>query len=524
MRQKASALLQRCCGGEGAAGVGRFILARRVSARKAFALLILGLGGSGLLEGSTTPPAAPLKDWPDGPIRYILSKNEAKVFKELGSEEERALFIERFWARRDPTPQTLANEYHQLFWERVREANDSFADSGKPGWMSDRGKIHILHGAPTKIEDDPGMATNSGPTAGRGLIRWIYEGRPDARLDLDPVVVVPFVRQATGEYRLSYDPELASVFFDPVFGEDELNQKANRFLEQLGAPRATELSVMLDLGRLQEIPTQAQVLIERVETLESYEAYPLSVLVSRYVDPDDGRTIAVVTVDIDRVPAPVAPAVVARFRPTETGRNPRMLGEDAFHLAATADRRVAQGRLRLDPGTYDVMVLVADPATAATGISRLVLEVPEPRPQLGLSDVVWAAELAPLEYQALASHDEPFILGPFRVVPRVSSEFVVGESPSLFYEISGGTAPFAVSYAIEGLELDGRWIQLGAESRATQDAPAQGWQLATGPRWPAGDYRVRIAVESAGQRVLSYAPFRLVPAPPTVPGGAAPGG
>ena len=498
-------------------GAGRSILARLVSARKAFALLLLlGLGGLGPAESSTTTPAAPLKDWPDGPIRYILAKNEAKVFKGLRSEEERALFIERFWGRRDPTPETLANEYHQLFWERVREANAQFADSGKPGWLSDRGKIYILHGAPSKIEDDPNMNTQSGATAGAGLIRWIYEGRPDARLDLDPVVVVPFVRQTTGEYRLTYDPELASVFFDPVFGEDQLHRPANRFLEQLGAPRATELSVMLDLGRLQEIPTQAQVLIERVETLESYEAYPLSLLVSRYVDPDDGRTVAVVTVAIDRIPAPIAPAVVARFRPTEAGRKPRMLGEDAFHLETTDGGRVAQGRLRLEPGSYDVMVLVADPATAATGISRLQLEVPEPRPALSLSDIVWAAELAPVEYRALASHDEPFIVGPFRVVPRVSSEFTAGESQSLFYEITGGTAPFSVSYAIEGQEHDGRWVQLGAESSAVQEGRAQGWQLSTGPRWPTGDYRVRIAVESAGQRALSYAPFRLVPttAPP----------
>src|SRR6185295_2602368 len=96
----------------------------------------------------------------------------------------------------------------QQFWQRVREANDLFLDSPGPGWSSDRGRIYILFGPPSEIQDDIDVATEAGPTAGHGLIRWLYNSL-GTQLGLDPTVVVPFVRNMSGEYRISYDPRLS---------------------------------------------------------------------------------------------------------------------------------------------------------------------------------------------------------------------------------------------------------------------------------------------------------------------------
>jgi hypothetical protein len=120
------------------------------------------------------------------------------------------------------------NEYRTLFWERVSEANRTFMDSPRPGWMTDRGKIYILYGPPTSVEDRPEIDTGSGPIASRGLIRWFYD-KPGGRRDVDPVVVVPFVPDVTGEYRVSYDPQLASVFL----AMDSLQHEAVRQYEDL---------------------------------------------------------------------------------------------------------------------------------------------------------------------------------------------------------------------------------------------------------------------------------------------------
>ena len=85
-----------------------------------------------------------LRQWLDGPVHYIIETGEIKEFKALKTDADRGAFVERFWRRRDPTPATLANEYRQSFWDRVREANEKFLDSAGPGWQTDRGKIYIL--------------------------------------------------------------------------------------------------------------------------------------------------------------------------------------------------------------------------------------------------------------------------------------------------------------------------------------------------------------------------------------------
>ena len=46
-----------------------------------------------------------------------------------------------------------------MFWERVSEANGLFTDSSKPSWLTDRGKIHILYGPPTDIQEDIHLRT-----------------------------------------------------------------------------------------------------------------------------------------------------------------------------------------------------------------------------------------------------------------------------------------------------------------------------------------------------------------------------
>lgn len=462
---------------------------------------------AGLFQAGKTPQ---IKDWPDGPVRYISQQPEVKAFRALSSDDERALFIERFWARRDPSPQTLANEYRQLFWERVHQANSMFVDSSKPGWLTDRGKIYILYGPPTEIEEEPNLDTESGSTAGRGLIRWIYQGRPGERLDLNPITVVPFVRDVAGEYRVSYDPKLASVFFDALAVREQRVRKMDSYLELLGSPGRSTLSVMLDLGRMQEVPPQEQILLERVETVESYRTEPVRAGITCYQHADRGGTVVVVTADVSHEPEGVEPAVFARFTPHEAARSPRVLGEESFRSIERDGFKLVQGRLVLDPGTYDLTLLLANPDTARTGMYRRTFTVADPVHVLRFSDLVWAREVEPVTYASLSSHDEPYQVGPFRVLPKLDGEFRRGETIRLFYEIYGGEPPYRVSYQLEGQDADGSWLPLGQPSVAEQQEVAQAWELPTTASWPLGAYRVRIEVQDAKNGLISTQfPFML---------------
>ncbi|MCP3982386.1 MAG: GWxTD domain-containing protein [bacterium] len=452
-----------------------------------------------------------LRAWIEGPIRYIVGKDEIKVWKHLETDAQRALFIERFWSRRDPTRETLTNEYRQMFWERVHEANTNFIDAPKDGWLTDRGKIHILYGPPFEIFEDPHMETTGHYTGGRGLIRWTYHGRPGERTDLDPVVIVPFVRDASGEYRLSYDPKLASVFFDEyamrtmTFSEKRFDQMMPDS-QRLHSP----LSVMLDLGKMQEVPPQAQVMIERVETLEAYHSHTLVARADRYFHPDEYLPLLVLTLDVTDAGAD-KPAVMARLTPADATRETRILGEDSFQLIEENGRRLSQARIALEPGEYTVTIVSADPFVGSTGIHRMTVKLPRsPSELLRCSDVVWASALENLRYASLSSYDEPYVVGAFRVVPRFDSVFRPGETLRLFFEIYGARQPVHIDYQIEGLEADGTWVALGKPQTAALEARSHGWEFATNERWPEGQYRVRIDVLDSGERLTTQqVPFTL---------------
>ncbi|HKQ61786.1 MAG TPA: GWxTD domain-containing protein [Candidatus Polarisedimenticolaceae bacterium] len=453
-----------------------------------------------------------LKDWSDGPIHYIALKQEIEQFDALASDGDRALFIERFWSKRDPTPATLTNEYRQLFWERVQQANAQFLDSTKPGWMTDRGKIFLLYGPPSQVKEEPDLTLDP-RSPGRGILRWTYEGRPGERQDLNPVVVVPFVRDAGGEWHVSYEPRLASVFFDATAIREQRYRAIDHFLEMAGAPLKSKLAVMLDLGKLQEVPPQEQVLLERVETIESYKTHPLGVRLLRYLHPEEHETIVVVTVDVSDGAPGTTPAILARFAPLDATQPPRLLGEDSFRVIEVGGKRLAQGRRTLPPGDYTLTLMSVDPSTASTGIDRRTIRVPERSDAPRMSDLTLAADLESLPYASLASYDEPFHVGPFRVVPRLTSELTQGDAVRVFFEIYDATPPFQVSYQVEGQDTDGRWVPLGKPATAEQSETAQAWELVTGPRWPLGDYRVRVeVVDRAGRRLSDSVPFRLLAA------------
>jgi len=467
----------------------------------------------GSASGAVRPPqeTQDLEKWINGPIRYIALKEEMQAFKSLKSNGDRALFIERFWARRDPSPETLTNEYRQVFWERVQQANASFLDSTKPGCMTDRGKIYVLYGPPTDIQEELHLSAGGIAAAGRGVLRWIYEGRPSQRMDLDPIVVVPFERDVSGEYRISYDPKLSSVFFDANAIREGQDSSINKFLDIVGAATTSPMAVMLDLGKMQEVPPQEQVLLEHVETTEAYRTKPARVRLDRYVHPGRDEALLVVTVDLSEAGEGDRPAIIARFASFDATKQPRMLGEDSFRPSREVEARVAQGRILLEPGDYNVTVLVADPVKAETGMFRGTIHLEEPGERLRFSDIVWASTLDSLSYASLASHDEPFHLGPFRVVPHFESSIPRGEPIRLFFEVYGGELPLRVSYQLQGREDDGSWVDLGRPSSAEQQARGQAWELPTTDAWPLGEYRVKVEVVDAEDRLVAQElPFSLV--------------
>jgi len=102
-------------------------------------------------------------------VTYIITKKERKIFLEL-PHSEKEQFIEEFWERRDPDPDTEENEFKMEYFNRIEKATKLFVSEAKPGWSTDRGRIYILFGPPTDRIRDP----MGGDPYGRCREVWYY--------------------------------------------------------------------------------------------------------------------------------------------------------------------------------------------------------------------------------------------------------------------------------------------------------------------------------------------------------------
>src|SRR4029077_19544099 len=102
------------------------------------------------------------RKWLDEDVAYVITSEERAAYKALKTDEEREQFIEQFWLRRDPTPDTVENEFKEEHYSRIAYANERYA-SGIPGWKTDRGRIYILYGKPAEVESHASGGTYERP-------------------------------------------------------------------------------------------------------------------------------------------------------------------------------------------------------------------------------------------------------------------------------------------------------------------------------------------------------------------------
>ncbi|MDH7512949.1 MAG: GWxTD domain-containing protein [Clostridiales bacterium] len=111
-------------------------------------------------------------------VRYIITEEERRAFLQL-PDSEKPQFIKDFWDRRDPDPYTEINEFKEEYFQRLDSAGKLFPGEGKPGWLTDRGKIYVLFGPPTDRVTTP----MSGDAYSRCQEVWYYGDFPVVFLD-----------------------------------------------------------------------------------------------------------------------------------------------------------------------------------------------------------------------------------------------------------------------------------------------------------------------------------------------------
>jgi GWxTD domain-containing protein len=444
---------------------------------------------------------APTPGWREGPARYLLSKDEDDAFRALQTDAQRREFIREFWIRRDPDPTTPDNEYRDLFYRRVGEANRLFRDSSAPGWKTDRGKIYVLLGPPDEVDTPDSAYRPMGD-----LVVWTYR-EPPGGAGRDTQARIRFVRDVTGEFRL-------------------VSSLPSRLQAMMG--KAQEQAM-----QMKSLPESHQILDTIVHAGAPCDPETLRLQTDCYRAGDD-RTLVVLTVGVrmDRLappaavgstpggptaaaPVPLDLDVVARLVGAETGLPTYDLaGPDGLRPGPAEEKppepglRLFQGGTAVMPGRYTIYYGLVDRHRGTLASSSEPIEVPAfPADQLALSSVTLADRLERLEGEPPPSgYAPPFLIGSLMVQPRPGEAFRSGETLWIHYQIYGaGADPISghldldIEYRFfigEKGERDATpvFVPLGQPIQLThQQNPTQGYSLAL-TDWARANYRLRVLV------------------------------
>jgi GWxTD domain-containing protein len=224
------------------------------------------------------------KKWIDEDVRWIITDQEMQAFKHLGNDEERDQFIENFWLRRNPNPDSPENEYREEHYARIAYANEHFA-AGKPGWRTDRGHIYIAYGKPDNIDSHPSggsydrpMEEGGGNTSTFPFEIWHYRYLQGIGDNID----IEFVDTCMcGDYHMTIDrSEKDALKHTPGAGQTLYEQmgmakQADRMsggLEQLGTGPMSQQQQSKQFDRLDQYAKLSAPPQIKFKDLESFMA------------------------------------------------------------------------------------------------------------------------------------------------------------------------------------------------------------------------------------------------------------
>ena len=493
------------------------------------------------------------KEWLNRDVAYIITENERKAFNKLANDDEREQFIEAFWRRRDPDPDTDENEFKEEYYERIAYANEKFA-SGIPGWKTDRGRIYIMFGKADSVESHPAggnyerpMYHGGGNTSTYPFETWFYRYIEGVGSGVEIEFVDP---TGSGEYRIARSPdEKDALLYVPGAGltlreQLGLESKADRVTYgSMGIGMAnwqreadnpfTRLQLLADLARPPAIKNKELADLITLTDTGKLEANPLDIdtRIDYYRQSDD-RVITAFTIQTENKELAfedIGGIQTARMNifakiTSVAGRRVGVF-EDVVTAQATAEELVeAKGRksaygktVPLPPGTYRVDIVVRDINSGATAIKRIGFTVPKYDPkQLASSTLVLAAKLQGVGDAPAVGQ---FTIGNLKVIPNVSAIYRKGDPVGIYMQLYNAgidqttlRPSVDVDYVVtKGGKEIGKIVE---DWRGLSDAGQRLTlaKLLSTDRLSAGDYEVSVRVRDrvSGQSISPAAKFTVV--------------
>ena len=449
-----------------------------------FAALILALGAIGVwaqppdkIKPSNDPTnnarnvkpelKTAYKKWLENDVAYIITNEEKKAFKALTTDEERENFIENFWRRRDPNPDTEENEYREQYYERIAYANEHYA-SGIPGWKTDRGRVYIAWGKPDSVEAHPSGGSYDRPSYEGGgstttypFETWFYRHLDNVGDGLEIEFVDP---TGTGEYRLARDAnEKDALRTVPGAGlttseQLGLSNKGDRITGAGGSGQQNYQREQDSVFRRLEIQNGLfKPPAVKFSDLQGIAGGDSGVLDNNPLGFDlrvdffrqsDDRIITAFTVQTSNKQLTfessggLEQATMNIFgRITAVSGKRSGIFEDsvtaeatATELADTKDKKsVYQKAIALTPGTYKVDVVVRDVKSGNKGIVNMGFVVPKyDEKKLSTSSLVLTSKLRSTTENDIG---RMFVIGNAKVIPNLSGSYQKGQEVGIYLQV-----------------------------------------------------------------------------------------
>ncbi len=410
----------------------------------------------------------PYKQWMTVDVAYIITDEERQSFKRLTTDEEKQNFVEGFWLRRDPTPDTEENEFKEEHYRRIAYANERYA-SGIPGWKTDRGRIYITFGPPDEIESHASGGTyerpieeGGGTTSTYPFEKWRYRYLEGIGSDINIEFVDPTM---TGEYRMTMDPsEKDALLYVPGAGLTMMEQmgmasKTDRFNRTDGThlgtgnqplpARMNQFERLEQFAKLQQAPKiKFKDLEAAISSTIRYNTLPMRVRTD-FIPVTSTSIFSNITLQFERKDLQfqqkegVSKATVNIYaRISSMARRTVNVFEDVVtvEVPSTMLQQASQGAsvyqktVPLAPGKYRLNVVAKDITGGNMTTYETAIEVPHfDDDKLSASSVILADLIEKVPTKSIGSGQ--FVIGGSKVRPRLSESFARDEKLGIYVQL-----------------------------------------------------------------------------------------
>ena len=377
-------------------------------------------------------PQSNYSAWLTEDVTYIITDDERAAFGLLHTDGEREQFIQNFWLRRDPTPNSIENEFREEHYRRIAYANEHFG-SAIPGWKTDRGRIYIMFGPPDEID--------AGGDSPQEVWRYRFiEG-------LGTNVALEFVDATnSGEFHLTTKTEKDHLPAVPCSGLTLLEQmgpltKTQTYRGDCAAPVAAPKAKFADLAAGGKENSVILPLKAEVDFFPLTKASTMTYVTLQFSNQDLELQDTSATVEISGKVSTISGRTVEVFE--EEMRSDA--GPRQFQSPWAERISLAQKSFPLKPGTYRVSLACKDAVSGRVGTWEQVITVPGDQGGLAASNLVLADFVAPLPVR---SSGGPFAIGGTKVRPRIGGSFQRDESLGAYLELYNGPTGGRAKYEV----------------------------------------------------------------------------